>query len=511
MISAGEAVSRIPLDIGFSLTQERRVWGVSELAARLRALVEGEFPDVWVEGEVSNFKLAPSGHMYFSLKDDRAHLRCVCFRDKARLFKFVPEDGLQVVVRGALSHYELRGDLQLYVSLIEPQGFGALQLAFEQLKSRLEAAGLFDAARKKPLPVLPLRIGLITSPSGAAVRDILRVLQRRFPNLQILLYPVRVQGEGAAAEITAAFAWFNRTAAVDALILARGGGSLEDLWAFNEEAVAMAIAGSRLPVITGIGHETDFTIADFVADLRAPTPSAAAELVVRQRAEFEQHLSGEERHLGQQIRLFLLRMGKRVQTAQRSAGFRRLDGMLRSRRQHSDELAALLSERLRGLLASAQKRATAASSRLEAFDLRRRAETIRLRLQGLVAGLRNGLERAATRKQRQFAQARMRLASFDLRARAGIRRRGLENASQALLSRMERVLAARRLHLEGAAIQLQERGPYRLLERGYAIAYSSEGRVIRSVDQVEAGEEITVRVARGSLGAGVRSKKHLED
>jgi exodeoxyribonuclease VII large subunit len=502
-------VSQIPLDLNLNITPERRVWSVSELATSLRSLMEAKFFDLWVEGEVSNFKLAQSGHMYFTLKDDKAQLRCVCFRDKARLFKFVPEDGLQVVLRGALSFYETRGDVQLYVSLIEPQGYGALQLAFEQLKKRLEAAGLFDSARKKALPVLPLRIGIITSPSGAAVRDILRVLKRRFPNLHILLYPVRVQGEGAAAEIVAALDWFNRAAQVDVLILARGGGSIEDLWAFNEEPVARAIASSRLPIITGIGHETDFTIADFVADLRAPTPSAAAELVVRQRAEFEQHLAAEERHLGQQVSLILLRLRGRIQSAERSPGFRRVESMLRSHRQRSDELTAQLSQSLRALLSAARHRSTAASSRLQAFDLRRRAESIRLRLNGLVAGLRSGLERAAARKRRRFAEARTRLAAFDLRARVGSRRRRFENASQLLASRIERALAAQRLHLDAASIKLQERGPFHLLERGYAIAYTSEGRVIRSIDQVETGEEITVRVARGALGAGVRSKKNI--
>src|ERR1700722_2118066 len=254
----------------FDIAPKRQIWKVSELTERIRDLLEGHFGDVWVEGEVSNCRAAQSGHLYFTLKDTQAQIRCVCFRDQVRALKFRPEDGLHVTVRGSLGVYELRGEYQIYVSYIEPVGLGALQLAFEQLKKKLEAEGLFDEARKKPLPVLPRCIGIVTSPTGAAVRDILRVLKRRFANVHVQIYPVKVQGEGAAAEIAAGGRYFNRAKIVDVLIVARGGGSLEDLWAFNEEAVARAIAASAIPVITGVGHETDFTIADFVADLRAP-------------------------------------------------------------------------------------------------------------------------------------------------------------------------------------------------------------------------------------------------
>src|SRR5580698_7496033 len=258
----------------FDLMPERRVWKVSELTQRIGDLLERNFPDVWVEGEVSNYHAAQSGHLYFTLKDARAQIRCVCFRDQLRGLKFRPEDGLHVTVRGSLGIYETRGEYQIYVSYMEPVGLGALQLAFEQLKKKLQSEGLFEQARKRPLPVLPRCIGVITSPTGAAIRDILRVLKRRFPNAQVSLYPVKVQGAGAAAEIVEALRHFNQANTVDVLILTRGGGSLEDLWAFNEEILARAIFASRIPVITGVGHETDFTIADFVADLRAPTPSA---------------------------------------------------------------------------------------------------------------------------------------------------------------------------------------------------------------------------------------------
>src|SRR5271169_4425635 len=286
----------------FDLAPERHVWKVSELTERIGDLLEGAFSDVWIEGEVSNYHAAQSGHLYFTLKDARSQIRCVCFRDQVRGLKFRPEDGLHITVRGSLGVYEPRGEYQVYVSHIEPVGLGALQLAFEQLKKKLQEEGLFDAARKKPLPILPRCIGVVTSPTGAAIRDILRVLKRRFANVHVQIYPVKVQGEGAAAEVVAALRHFNRAKLADVVIVARGGGSLEDLWAFNEEIVARAIAASEIPIITGIGHEIDFTIADFVADLRAPTPSAAAEIVVRSRQEFERHIAEAYRNLAQQIR-----------------------------------------------------------------------------------------------------------------------------------------------------------------------------------------------------------------
>src|ERR1700690_724364 len=285
----------------FNLIPERRVWKVSELTDRIRDLLETAFPDVWVEGEVSNCNAGKSGHLYFPLKDARASIRCVCFRDQVRGLKFRPEEGLHVTVRGGLSVYDVRGEYQIYVTNIEPGGLGALQLAFEQLKKRLQDEGLFDQARKKPLPVLPLCIGVVTSPTGAAIRDILRVLKRRFPNAQVSLYPVKVQGAGSAVEIVQALRHFNQTKTVDVLILTRGGRSLEDLWAFNEEILARAIFASQIPVITGVGHETDFTIADFVADLRAPTPSAAAEIVVKSRQEFERHIAEYHRQIAHHV------------------------------------------------------------------------------------------------------------------------------------------------------------------------------------------------------------------
>jgi exodeoxyribonuclease VII large subunit len=449
----------------FNLMPERHVWKVSELTERIRDLIETAFPDVWVEGEVSNFRAAQSGHLYFTLKDARAQIRCVCFRDQVRGLKFRPEDGLHVTVRGSLGVYEPRGEYQIYVSHIEPVGLGALQLAFEQLKKRLEEEGLFGEERKKPLPVLPRRIGVITSPTGAAIRDILRVLKRRFPNVHVLLYPVKVQGEGAAPEIVEALRYFTRAKAADVLILARGGGSLEDLWAFNEEIVARAIAASAIPVITGVGHETDFTIADFVADLRAPTPSAAAEIVVRSRQEFERHLAECERRLIQRVRYLISEWRHEVRDLQAHRGFRQLEVLLRRRRQQVDELSSSLAVGLRLRLATTLQRLTRASTRLASFDLR----------------------------------------LWMSRWRGVVDQRRME-----LRVAIDRLLIAKRRAWQISTLQLEERSPLALLERGYAIAYDASGKVLRSPDQVALGDDIRVRLARGSLGATVRGKQSQE-
>src|SRR6202158_3390199 len=296
----------------FNLMPDKRIWTVSELTARIRDLLGKNFTDISVQGEISNCREAQSGHIYCTLKDERAQVRCVCFKNQLRLLKFRPEDGLHVTVRGSVSVYDARGEYQIYVESIEPVGLGALQLAFEQLKKRLDAEGLFAADRKKPLPLLPSRIGLITSPTGAAARDVVRILRRRFCNVHLTVYPVRVQGDGASTEIVRALQFFNRRKMVDVLILARGGGSLEDLWAFNEEEVARAIAASQIPVISGVGHETDFTIADFVADVRASPPSAAAELVVQPRREFDKHIADLRSALTEQMRYRILVLIRRV-------------------------------------------------------------------------------------------------------------------------------------------------------------------------------------------------------
>ncbi len=275
---------------------------VTQLTIEIKNLLEGNFPDIWVEGEISNLSIPQSGHAYFTLKDEQSQIRSVLFRSSQRFLKFTLQHGMQVICRGRVSVYEPRGEYQLIVDYIEPKGIGALQLAFEQLKAKLEKEGLFDLDHKRPLPLLPQRIGMITSPTGAAIRDMLRVIKRRHPKMHILIYPVPVQGIEAAPGIVEAIQYFNQGQNVDVMIVGRGGGSLEDLWAFNEEAVARAIYASKIPVISAVGHETDYTIADFVADLRAPTPSAAAEMVVKSEESFREFISSLESGLIKSIR-----------------------------------------------------------------------------------------------------------------------------------------------------------------------------------------------------------------
>ena len=445
----------------FNLMPERRVWSVSELTARIRTLLEKNFLEIWVEGEISNCREAQSGHLYCTLKDEGAQVRCVFFKNQLRTMKFRPEDGLHVTVRGSLSVYEGRGEYQIYVEHIEPVGLGALQLAFDQLKKRLEAEGLFAAERKKRLPLLPGRIGLITSPSGAAVRDIVRILRRRFRNVHLTLYPVRVQGEGASLEIVRALQFFNRRMVVDVLIVARGGGSLEDLWAFNEESVARAIAASEIPVISGVGHETDFTIADFVADVRASTPSAAAELVVQTRGEFDKHIADLRSALVDQIRYKIVMLSSRVHELGGRHAFRRPLDLLRQRRQRADELTARLAHGLRANLHLARRR---------------------------------------------FTTAHIRIASFDFRAKIAASRLRLEQRGAQLAAASERMLRLKRERLDRLRLQLQERSPMRVLERGYAIATDAAGNVLRSAAQVGIGDAVSVRLARGRLFTEVKKK-----
>lgn len=446
----------------FNLVPERKTWTVSELTARIRDLLGKNFTDILVQGEISNCKQAQSGHFYFTLKDEKAQVRCVFFKNQQRGMKFRPEDGLKVIVRGSVSVYEARGEYQIYVESIEPLGLGALQLAFEQLKKRLEAEGLFDPARKKPLPLLPQRIGLITSPTGAAVRDVVRILRRRFPNVHLTLYPVRVQGEGAAAEIVEALRYFNRKRLADVVILARGGGSIEDLWAFNEESVARAISASLIPIISGVGHETDFTIADFAADVRASTPSAAAELVVQTRREFDKHIAELRETLAQQVRYRLSVLSRRVHELSARRGFRRPLDLLRQQRQRADEMTSRLTLGLRARLQQARKRYTA---------------------------------------------AHLRIASFDFRAKIGRLHIRLERVAAELGVRADRMLRGKRERLDRLRLQLEERSPLRVLERGYAIATDAAGNVLRSTDQVAQGDAVTVQLHRGRLITEVKKKE----
>jgi len=441
---------------------QRKIYSVSELSQQIRNLLEKEFPDVWVVGEVSNFRAASSGHLYFTLKDVSAQIRAVCFRNQARYLKFRPQDGISVIARGHLSVYETRGEYQLYIEYLEPAGLGALQLAFEQLKQKLAAEGLFDPGRKKPLPLLPRTVGVVTSPTGAVIRDILRVLRRRFRNMNVMLCPVKVQGEGAAEEIVEGIKTLNRQTGVDVIIVARGGGSLEDLWAFNEEIVARAVAASKIPIISAVGHETDFTIADFVADLRAPTPSAAAELVVRGKQEFVNDLRTRAQRMSHIIRLSLSEARRRFTELRMHRVFQTLQTRLGERAQRLDELIAALERSVRENLNKGREAWLHASAGVVRYDFRR------------IIGLKR-------------AQLDERLGGLD--------------------GDFKRYLTERRNRLGQAEAILRERSPLVILKRGYSITREASGKIVRDAAQVAIGDDVSIRLARGELGAIVRGKK----
>jgi exodeoxyribonuclease VII large subunit len=490
----------------FNLLPERRVFSVSELTGRIRDLLTRNFIDILVEGELSNCQFPQSGHMYCTLKDDRAQIRCVCFKTQLRLMKFRPENGLHVTVRGSISVYETRGEYQIYIENIEPVGLGELQLAFDQLKKRLETEGLFAAERKKPLPMLPRCIGLITSPTGAAVRDVVRILRRRFHNVHLTLYPVRVQGEGSAAEIVRAVQFFNRQQTVDVLIVARGGGSLEDLWSFNEEIVARAIAHSTIPVISGVGHETDFTIADFVADVRASTPSAAAELVVQTRREFDKNVANLRGALAEQIRYRILVLSRRVHEFAARRGFRRPLDLLRQQRQRADEMTSRLAQGLRANLERGRKRFTATHLRIISFDFRQQIAAFRQRSNNFTARLELGLRARMEQGRRRHASQHLRLLSFDFRAKIAGLHRQLERRDHELAVRCERILRVQRDRLDRLRLQLEERSPTRVLERGYAIATDAAGNIVRDAAQVAIGDPVGLQLRRGRLTTEVKGK-----
>lgn len=452
-------------DIGqaaFDFQPQRRIYSVSELSLEIRKQLERNFLDVWVTGEISNLRPAPSGHLYFTLKDADAQIRVVCFRNQARYLKFKPEDGLSVIVRGRLSVYETRGEYQLVAEFLEPAGQGALQLAFEQLKSKLAAQGVFDAARKKPLPGLPRTVGVVSSPGGAVISDIVRILRRRFHNINILLYPVRVQGDGAARDITNGIEYFDDRGNVDVVIVARGGGSLEDLWAFNEESVARAIINCKIPLISAIGHETDFTIADFVADLRAPTPSAAAELVVRPKEDLAAEIENRTHRLTQLVRLKLFEARQQLTELQMHRVFETVLARLAARTQRLDDLMTGLDRSIRNRLGEARHAWVRASSGVLRYEIRQLL----------------GWKRART-----------------------------EEVTRRLDAEFRRYLGESRNLLSQLRAVLRERSPLVILDRGYSITRDASGQIIRDASQAAIGSEIWVRVAQGELGATVREKK----
>jgi len=448
-------MEQIALD--FQLAPERRIFTVSELNTAIGAVLSQEFRDLWVSGEISGMKQAASGHYYFTLKERDAQIKCVAFRSAHRYWKFKPRDGLEVLARGRVEVYEARGEYQLQVEMLEPKGLGALQLAFEQLKKKLAAEGLFAVERKRPLPRFPRRIGIVTSPRGAAIADMIQILSRRFPGIHIRLFPALVQGEGAVDEICRGLQYFSRTGWAELVIVGRGGGSLEDLWAFNEEAVARAIAGCAVPVVSAVGHETDVTIADFVADLRAPTPSAAAELVVRPREELLDQIAAARAKNAQAVRYRLAMLERRL------------------RQQGIDRALGLLHRRVgRGL------------QRIDEQEFRMRTR---------VAAAIEARERA-----RRSLEARLR--RFDMRPRLAADRRRMEAGRAVAVEIIRRRLALRRSALEQLAAKLSQLSPLRILERGYAIVSNQSG-ILKDAAAAPAGSGIHVRLAKGELDAKV--------
>lgn len=455
-------MSSLADQMGFNFrAPERRVWKVRDLVAAVRTHIEREYSDAWVEGEISNFRAPESGHLYFTLKDGNAQIRVVMFRSSARLLRFRPADGLQVVVRGRITVYEERGELQISAEYIEPKGAGSLQLAFEQLKAKLEAEGLFAAERKKPIPSLPSRIGIVTSAQAAALRDILNILQRRHHSANVLIYPAQVQGEAAASEVTAGVRYFNQQGNVDVIIIARGGGSAEDLASFNNEGLARTVASSEIPVISAVGHETDFTIVDFVADLRAPTPSAAAELVIRSRQEIEENAAALEERLSRAMRYRLL-MGRQALTElARHGAFAGTMEIIRQRQQKLDDLTHRME----------------LAERLMLEQMRRRWETIS----------------AAVRH-------------YDLRLVLSGLRKELDSKTTALVAVTRNVLLQHRVRAERLDTALQSLSPLAILDRGYALVFDAQGKLLKDARAVNVGDQISARLAHGQLHAEVTKK-----
>ncbi|MFO1435143.1 MAG: exodeoxyribonuclease VII large subunit [Gammaproteobacteria bacterium] len=446
--------SQLPMD----LAPQRDVYTVSRLNREARAMLEGRFQSLWLEGEVSNFARPASGHWYFSLKDAQAQVRCAMFRQNNMRLKFLPEDGMHVLVRARVSLYEGRGEFQLIVEHAEPAGEGLLRLQFEQLKLKLAAEGLFADSAKKPLPSFPETVGVITSPTGAAIRDILSVLRRRAPHIEVIIYPVPVQGSTAAPQIAAMIATADDRDECDVLLLARGGGSLEDLWPFNEEVVARAIYACRTPIVSGVGHEIDFTITDFVADMRAPTPSAAAELISPDRRELLALLRTFDSRMSKQIRDALTQQRQRLAWLTRRMVHpgRRLQELA----QRLDDVSARLASSLSAQLQRRAVKVAQISARLHAQSpaqrlrlLREQLSTLRLRLAQSIG---NGLKNCAVR-----------------------------------LSPLGRALHAV--------------SPLATLDRGYAIVSTTEAKILRDAKQVRRGDKIIARLARGKLNCAVES------
>jgi len=440
---------------------ERRILTVSQLTAEIKDILESTFDEVWVEGEISNLRRPPSGHLYFTLKDEKSQIRGVLFKMQSRYLRFELEDGQQVICWGRLGIYEKRGEYQLILDYVEPKGIGSLQLAFEQLKGRLGEEGLFDEERKRPLPMLPQRIGIVTSPTGAVIRDMLHILRRRFENIEIVLYPVKVQGAGAADEIARGIGYLGEHGEVDVIIVGRGGGSLEDLWAFNEEVVARAIFASPVPIISAVGHETDFTIADFVADVRAPTPSAAAEIAVREKGDLLRMLNDRVTRIGREMNHFLVRSREQVIGIQ---------GKIR--------------------------------------DPRRRIEEHRLRLDECWSRLATTVQRTWRENRERAARVLQILLAQDPRHEIRTLRDGQAQLNKRLQGGMAILLDSKRKGWEKHVARLDAMSPLAILQRGYSITRRlPDGLILRKADKVGLNGQVSVRLHRGELICRVEGKR----
>ncbi len=449
--------------LGFTFqAPSRRIWTVRDLVGAARTQLEREYTDVWVEGEISNYRPAESGHLYFTLKDDAAQIRVVMFRSQARLLRFKPDNGMHVTARGRVTIYEGRGELQISAEFLEPKGAGALQIAFEQLKAKLQAEGVFDAARKKPIPRLPKRIGVVTSPRGAALQDILKIIRRRHESVGVVIYPAQVQGDVAAAEVSAGIRYFNRARNVDVIVVARGGGSVEDLAAFNEEGLARVVAASQIPVISAIGHETDFTIIDFVADLRAPTPSAAAELVIESKHQIDEQVESLHRRLGRAVRYQLILARQELTDLAQHGAFARTIDLVRRRQQRVDDLSHRMASAERDLISRYRRSLDLATAGLRHRDLRR-----------VLSGVRRDLDARAT----------------------------------ALASSGQRLLLKLHARMDHADARMRSLSPLAVLERGYALVFDASGNLIKDAIQVREGDSITARLARGRVEATVNKTR----
>ncbi len=464
-------------------TPARRIWTVRDLVGEVRTHIEREYADLWVEGEISNFRAAPSGHLYFTLKDGESQLPIVLFRKQALLLRFRPADGLQVLVRGRVSVYEQRGQMQLVAEWMEPVGAGSLQIAFEQLKTKLRQEGLFAAERKRPLPAFPRCVGIVTSPSGAVIRDFLNIIGRRHAALDVLLYPALVQGETAAVEIAAGIRYFNQAKNVDVIVLARGGGSLEDLAPFNSEGLARVIAASELPVVSAVGHETDYTIADFAADLRAPTPSAAAELITAALHNVEERLAQSFHRLERGLRYRLIQARHAFSRFSIDAALARLHGSLGRRQQRIDELGYRIETYWRKTHRAAAEHLHELATRLHRQDVSQRLELAKLQLSAL-----------AVRLERSIVSS---LCAQSARN---------DQLYEKLVRMQQSGFAARQASHRAAEDRLHLLSPLAVLNRGYALVFAPDGRLLKHVRDVQEGDTLTTRLADGALTSRVTGR-----